>query len=75
MEVLPRAEPKQLKGLKRVSTPWDFLNSVFAKYKPDTEKLLNECFLFDWERTRIEKLLKNDDASIVTCKEYLRKNY
>ena len=30
--------------MKRVKTPWDFMNSVFAKYKPDTERILNECF-------------------------------
>ena len=37
MEVLPRAPPKMLKGQERVNTPWDFLNSVFAKYKPDID--------------------------------------
>lgn len=50
--------------MKRVKTPWDFMNSVFAKYKPDTERILNECFQFDWEKTRIEKLLKNDENVI-----------
>ena len=61
--------------MKRIKTPWDFLNSVFAKYKPDTENLLNECFQFDWENTKIEKLMKNDETIILECKNYLRKNY
>lgn len=60
LEVLPRAEPKILKGHKRVKTPWDFMTSVFAKYRPDVPKIINDCFLFDWEKTRIEKLLKGD---------------
>lgn len=75
MEILPRAEPKELKGLKRVKTPWDFMNSVFAKYRPDNEKMLNSCFLDDWEKCRIDKILKNDVAGINDCKEFLRRNY
>lgn len=72
MDVLPREPPKALKGLSRVGTPWDFLNSVFAKYKPDTEKLLNDCFHFDWDRMRIDKIFKSDEAAIAECKEFLR---
>lgn len=75
MEVLPRAPPKILKGQERVNTPWDFLNSVFAKYKPDTERILVDCFQFDWERVRIEKLLKNDEPTIFSVKQFLQLNY
>ena len=50
------------------------MTSVFAKYRPDTTKMINECFLFDWEKTRIEKLLKGDKM-IPEIKEYLMMNY
>lgn len=75
MEVLPRAPPKVLKGAKRVATPWDFLNSVFAKYKPDTERQLQECLYFDWDHTRIDKLLKNDEQVIDACKNFILQHY
>jgi len=74
MEVLPRAEPKVLLGLLRVKTPWDFMTSVFAPYKPDTSKILNECFLFDWDKIRVEKLLKGE-KQLYEVKEYCMKNY
>jgi len=74
MEVLPRAEPKVLLGLLRVKTPWDFMTSVFAPYKPDTAKILNECFLFDWDKIRVEKLLKGE-KQLYEVKEYCMKNY
>lgn len=57
--VFPRAEPKELKGLARLKTPWDFMNSVFAKYRPDNAKILNECFFFDWDHCRAEKIIKD----------------
>lgn len=75
LEVLPRAEPKMLRGLKRVKTPWDFMNSVFAKYKPDNEKILNECFFTDWGQCRFEKVFRNDQQQIELCKDYLFRNY
>jgi len=61
MQVLPRAPPKQLKGLARVITPWDFFSSVFSKYVPDTQKKLQKCFEKDWESTRLENLIKSED--------------
>ena len=57
-----------------MKTPWDFMTSLFAKYKPDTQKSINECFLFDWDITRIEKLLKGD-KEISEIKEYCMMNY
>lgn len=64
LEVLPRAEPRMLKGMKRVKTPWDFMNSVFVKYKPDNDKILNECFFTDWEKCRFEKIFKGDEGTL-----------
>lgn len=37
MPILPRAPPKLLQGQVRIKTPWDFMMSMFSKYKPDTE--------------------------------------
>ena len=75
LNVLPRAEPRMLRGLKRVKTPWDFMKSVFAKYKPDTDLLVSQCFLFDWEKTRLDKLLKNDSSNLLAVKDYVMRNY
>lgn len=72
MTTLPRQAPLKLKGDLRIKTPWDFLNSVFAKYKSDTDKILNDCFEEDWVQTRVEKILKNESKEV---KEYLRKEY
>jgi hypothetical protein len=51
------------------------MKSVFAKYKPDNELLIAQCFLFDWEKTRIEKLLKSEPGNVLACKDYVMKNY
>ena len=74
MDVLPRAPPKQLKGMQRVKTPWDFMNSVFAKYKPDNEAILAQCFMTDCEMCRVEKVIK-DPQMVLAVKDYIMKNY
>lgn len=31
------------------------------KWKPDTEQLLSKCFEFDWEHSRVSKVIKNEE--------------
>lgn len=59
---------------KRLRTPWDFFKSVFSPYKADDQKLLNSCFEFDWENTKIYKIIKNE-TELKEVKDYLKKNY
>ena len=48
INILPRPEPKFIKGLERPKTPWDFKKSMFKDYKFDTKHILAECFEYDW---------------------------
>ena len=48
MKVVPRPKPVILKGRIKLKTPWDFFKSVFKQYRVDGQKLLDDCFEFDW---------------------------
>lgn len=61
MSCVPRPGPKGLGNRSKVRTPWDFSLSVFASYKPDNAKLLNNCFETDWARTKVDKIVKNEE--------------
>ena len=61
MTCVPRPPPVALKGLARVKTPWDFFKSIFKDYKADTESLLADCFEFDWQCSKIEKVVKKEE--------------
>ena len=54
--------------------PWNFKNSVFAPYKPDNDAILNKCFEFDWQCSKIPTMLKQQDKMFLV-KESLRKFY
>ena len=46
----------------------------FAPYVPDNETILNNCFEFDWECSKITKIVKSiDDQNKI--KVFLRSNY
>lgn len=50
------------------------MKSIFAPYKPDTQKMLDKCFEIDWESSKIPKLIKGagqDEA----VKAYLKSIY
>ena len=61
MNCVPRPGPKGLANRRKVRTPWDFSLSVFATYKVDTVKLLSDCFETDWKRTKVDKIVKNEE--------------
>lgn len=60
MSVIPRPPPKKIKGLKRLKTPWDFKKSVFRDYIPDNELILSKCFDYDWNNSKIPKIVKDE---------------
>lgn len=74
MKCIPRPPPKAMLSKARLKTPWDFFKSVFRTYKPDDKQILNGCFEFDWENTKIHKIIK-DGEELVKVKAYLKLNY
>jgi len=74
MACVPRPLPKNLTGREKLKTPWDFSKSVFKDYKADNVNRLDECFEFDWECSKIPRIIKNEDE-LSACKEYLRGVY
>ena len=74
MACVPRPLPKNLTGREKLKTPWDFSKSVFKDYKADSVNKLEECFEFDWERSKIPRIIKNEEE-LSACKEYLKSVY
>ena len=74
MSVIPRPPPVILAGRLKVKTPWDFFKSVFKDYKPDNDKILDDCFEIDWVNTKCEKVIK-DDEQIKEVKAYIKSIY
>lgn len=71
----PRPVPFILNGRLKLKTPWDFRKSVFKNYKPDTKRVLDNCFEIDWEATKCPKLMKDDPEQIAKLKAYIKANY
>ena len=66
MKCIPRPPPKIWPTKARLRTPWDFFKSVFKDYKPDTEQLRVNCFNFDWNNSKIEKVCTDvDDCAVL----------
>lgn len=66
-------------GIGMVKVPWSIPMSLFKDYLFDTEvpltqDLINNCFEFDWNTSRIPSLVK-DEAQIAAVKEVLRSCY
>ena len=74
MKCFPRPPPKSLQKQERVKTPWDFFKSVFREYKPDTEVLLSNCFEFDWQCSKIDKVVK-DENELAKVKAFMKGQY
>ena len=71
---MPRPPPKAVKKKERLKTPWDFFNSVFKNYKPDNNKLIAQCFEYDWSCCKIPKLIKNEEE-LEEVKSFLKSKY
>ena len=62
MNAWPRPSPKFLGNRHKIRTPWNFNLSVLKPYRPDTESLLDSCFEIDWGRTKIGRLVKEEET-------------
>ena len=56
-----RPPPREPPRRNKEKEPWDFKKSVFYPYQPDSEALLNSCFEFDFETSKITKVIKDYD--------------
>jgi hypothetical protein len=74
MHCHPRPSPKYLGNRHKQRTPWDFKLSCFKLYIPDNESILSKCFELDWSRTKIDRLIKDEDQR-ETIKHICKKNY
>ena len=74
LNAVPRPGIKGLGNREKMREPWDFSLSVFAKYKYDSPKLLDDCFEMDWKRTKVEKIVKNEEDR-ENLKTYFRSIY
>ena len=70
---MPRPGEKYLGKREFVRTPWDFSLSCFNSYRPDSLKILTQCFELDWGRLRLPRAIKEDEKE--ELKEYLRPRY
>lgn len=53
---------------------WTIENSLFKDYIFDSQKLMNDCFQFDWRMTRVKGIIKNAKDR-KKAKRYLRSIY
>lgn len=54
--ILPPVEEEEVVAIK---VGWDLSKSIFAKVKQDTPKLMDSCFEYDWECSRLEKICEH----------------
>jgi hypothetical protein len=53
---------------------WNFNMSIFREYKPDNDRVLDDCLEFDWRHSRIPNFVKNsDDLSLL--RQVVRQHY
>ena len=58
----------------RPKSPFTVKKTVFAQFKQDTEDLTDKCFEFDWQCSKIDKLIKAVVEKEKVYK-YLKKKY
>ncbi|CAD8097939.1 unnamed protein product [Paramecium sonneborni] len=59
--------------LNIASTKWSVETSIFRHFPPDTDKLIDECFEFDYSNSKINRLVKETELQDV--KEILKQFY
>jgi hypothetical protein len=50
---------------------WHKEDSIFRPFIGDSEDLLNECFEFDWNSSKVSRFVKSDYEKL-KIKEYFR---
>lgn len=70
--LVPRPPPPTAVKAKRPK--WTFENSVFAKYREETDAMLDKAFEIDWGYGKISRLVK-DPSELAAVKTVMRKHY
>ena len=75
-----RVQPRAIKAFDvgdRARTPWIFKKSAFRRYLPDSKKILDKCFEFDWSyiTSHVENKLIKGEEELKIVKKVLRENY
>ena len=76
LNCLPRPKiyiPKR-KRVPKAKPQWKIDRSVFKTYKNENVKLIERCFEFDWNCSKIPKIVKSEEEQ-EKVKKVLRKNY
>ena len=62
-EIMSRiAKPRpEITTTPRPKTPWTFEKSFFTQYFENHDDLMAECFEFDWESSKIPRIIKNEE--------------
>ena len=47
--------------MERPKTGWNFSVSIFKDYKGETDRLVNECFEFDWKCIKMPKITNSTE--------------
>ena len=58
----------------KIRPDWTIPQSVFRSFRYDTEEQLVKCFEFDYENTRISRIVK-DEVDRINLKKLLQENY
>ena len=59
---------------KKKKVRWTFPKSLFVKWIPDDAELVNLCFEYDWENTKVHKIVKNEEE-VIKVREFFRSRY
>jgi hypothetical protein len=70
--LVPRPPPPTAVKPKRPK--WTFETSVFAKYREETDALLDKAFEIDWGYGKVARLVK-DPSELAAVKAVMRKHY
>lgn len=73
MHCEPRPGPKFLGNREIIRTPWNFQLSCFKLYKPDTKRIIDDCFELDWSRIRLPRAITEDER--VPLKAFIKEKY
>ena len=61
VSALPRDDGGHYQLIRPESLEWSVKNSLFRTYVPDTDEIVQQCFLEDFNNTRIKRFVKNEE--------------
>ncbi|CAD8122767.1 unnamed protein product [Paramecium sonneborni] len=60
--------------MNKKQTFWSYEISIFKNYQPDNEELIDECFEYDFQSSKINRIVR-DPNELLEVKELLREYY